>query len=212
MADVVAWWVGPRSGTAHTATEGRTAGSPGYGVFRTRDDRWIALGVLGELRLWAAICEALELDHLAALSFEERMARGDEVNAAVAQAVSRLDRDDALARLRGPWRAGDAGARARGDHPAPADPGPGLPRGERRGPRRRASGPARGRRSRARDPRPRAGRAPRGLRGAVSPAAPQAGEAAGAWDTLWYASSRTRRISASCSTRFSSRFASPKPV
>jgi crotonobetainyl-CoA:carnitine CoA-transferase CaiB-like acyl-CoA transferase len=99
MADVVAWWVGPRRGTAHTATEGRTAGSPGYGVFRTRDDRWIALGVLGEPRLWAAICEALALHHLAALSFEERMARGEEVNAAVAQAVRELDCDDALARL-----------------------------------------------------------------------------------------------------------------
>jgi crotonobetainyl-CoA:carnitine CoA-transferase CaiB-like acyl-CoA transferase len=99
MADVVAWWVGPRSGTAHSGSGGRTFGSPGYGVFRTRDDAWIALGVLGEPRLWAAICEALALDELAPLSFEERMTRADEVNADIAAAVSRLDRDDALARL-----------------------------------------------------------------------------------------------------------------
>ena len=51
MADVVAWWVGPRHGTAHADATERTAGSPGYGVFQARDGGWIALGVLGEPRL-----------------------------------------------------------------------------------------------------------------------------------------------------------------
>lgn len=99
MADVVAWWVGPRTGTVHAGSDARSFGSPGYGVFRTRDDEWIALGVLGEPRLWAAICAALELDDLATLSFEERVERGEAVNEAVGQAVARLDRDEAIARF-----------------------------------------------------------------------------------------------------------------
>jgi crotonobetainyl-CoA:carnitine CoA-transferase CaiB-like acyl-CoA transferase len=99
MADVVAWWVGPNSGTAHVGTESRTAGSPGYGVFRTRDGEWIALGVLGEARLWAAICTALGLDAMADLTFEARVDRADEIEAALTGAIGALDRDVALARL-----------------------------------------------------------------------------------------------------------------
>jgi crotonobetainyl-CoA:carnitine CoA-transferase CaiB-like acyl-CoA transferase len=99
MADVVAWWVGPRTGVAHTGAAGRTAGSPGYGVFRARDGEWIALGVLGEPRLWEAICIALGLETLAGLSFVERLGRVDEIDRAVSDAIAGLDRDDALARL-----------------------------------------------------------------------------------------------------------------
>jgi crotonobetainyl-CoA:carnitine CoA-transferase CaiB-like acyl-CoA transferase len=99
MADVVAWWVGTHTGTAHTGAEDRTFGSPGYGVFPARDGEWLALGVLGEPRLWAAICRALDLDELTELSFEARLGRAEEINAAVAAAVLRFDRDDAVARL-----------------------------------------------------------------------------------------------------------------
>lgn len=100
MADVVAWWVGPRSGTAVEGSERRSAGSPGYGVFRTADGRWLALGVLGEARLWHAICTALGLEGLARLDFAQRLARAGEVDAAIATAVGALDHDVALARLR----------------------------------------------------------------------------------------------------------------
>jgi crotonobetainyl-CoA:carnitine CoA-transferase CaiB-like acyl-CoA transferase len=99
MADVVAWWVGPHTGTAHTTVEERSAGSPGYGVFRTRDGEWIALGVLGEARLWAAICTALELDALAELSFEARAEQIEEIDVALTAAIGALDRDVALDRL-----------------------------------------------------------------------------------------------------------------
>jgi crotonobetainyl-CoA:carnitine CoA-transferase CaiB-like acyl-CoA transferase len=99
MADVVAWWVGPRSGTALEGSESRSAGSPGYGVFRTADGRWLALGVLGEARLWDGICRGLGLDDLIGLSFADRLARQREVDGAVAGAIARLDHDDALARL-----------------------------------------------------------------------------------------------------------------
>jgi crotonobetainyl-CoA:carnitine CoA-transferase CaiB-like acyl-CoA transferase len=99
MADVVAWWVGPVTGTAHGGEGARTFSSPGYGVFRTRDGEWIALGVLGEPRLWVAICGALDLDDLADLTFEERVARAEAVDAVIAAALGRLDRDDAMGRL-----------------------------------------------------------------------------------------------------------------
>ena len=99
MADVIAWWVGPRSGTAHTGAGTRTFGSPGYGVFRCSDGEWIALGVLGEPRLWAAICGALDLDALADLTFDQRVERHEEVDGALAAAIGRLDHEAALSRL-----------------------------------------------------------------------------------------------------------------
>ncbi len=99
MTDVVAWWVGTSSGTAHTDADVRTFGSPGYGVFRTLDGHWLALGVLSEQRLWEAICHALELDELAPLPFAERLVRTKEINTAIASMLSRLDADAALARL-----------------------------------------------------------------------------------------------------------------
>lgn len=99
MADVVAWWVGPRSGVVHAETDGPTSGSPGYGVFRTADDRWIALGVLAEPRLWAALCEALDLTQLVPLTFGERLGRAEEVNATIAARLATMTSDDALAML-----------------------------------------------------------------------------------------------------------------
>jgi crotonobetainyl-CoA:carnitine CoA-transferase CaiB-like acyl-CoA transferase len=99
MADVVAWWVGTRGGTRHADADVPTSGSPGYGVFRTRDDQWVALGALGEPRLWEAICTALDLDDLAGLTFADRLARTDAVNGRIAAVIASLDADDARARL-----------------------------------------------------------------------------------------------------------------
>lgn len=99
MADVVAWWVGTRTGAAHVSAGERTYGSPGYGVFPTRDGRWIALGVLGEQRLWDAVCRALHLSDLEGMPFDARLARTAEVNARIAAAIASLDRDTALARF-----------------------------------------------------------------------------------------------------------------
>jgi crotonobetainyl-CoA:carnitine CoA-transferase CaiB-like acyl-CoA transferase len=99
MTDVVAWWVGTTSGVVHSDAVGRTAGSPGYGVFRTRDDRWLALGVLAEARLWHAIAVALDLDDLADLDFAARLAATADINDRIAAAIAGRDLDDVLARL-----------------------------------------------------------------------------------------------------------------
>jgi crotonobetainyl-CoA:carnitine CoA-transferase CaiB-like acyl-CoA transferase len=99
MTDVVAWWVGTTSGVVHTDAGGRTAGSPGYGVFRTRDDRWLALGVLAEARLWDAIVGALDLDDLMGMDFAARLAATASINERIAAVLAGLDLDDALGRL-----------------------------------------------------------------------------------------------------------------
>ncbi len=128
MADVVAWWVGTRSGTANAASASRTVGSPGYGLFRTADEQWIALGVLAEQRLWESICTALDLDDLAALTFVDRLARTDEINATIAAKIALLDGAAALERARVGRCAGHPGADARRrDRPSPAAR-PWLPR------------------------------------------------------------------------------------
>jgi crotonobetainyl-CoA:carnitine CoA-transferase CaiB-like acyl-CoA transferase len=100
MTDVVAWWVGAHSDTAHVASDGPTRGSPGYGVFKTRGGRWIAIGVLAEARLWRSICEALDLADLADTDFALRLGMVEVVNERVAAAVGALDLDDVMRRLR----------------------------------------------------------------------------------------------------------------
>ena len=99
MTDVVAWWVGTNTGIAHRDAVGRTYGSPGYGLFETRDGRWLALGVLAEQRLWDAICRALALDDLIGVDFAARLPRTAEVNATIGAAGAALDLDTVLARL-----------------------------------------------------------------------------------------------------------------
>ncbi|MEU5882692.1 CoA transferase [Spirillospora sp. NPDC047279] len=96
MADVLAGWVG----TVPTATR-RNGGAgpvPGYGVYRTRDGHKITLGVVSEEKLWAATCGALGLDG-ADVPFLERLGRVRELDEAVAAAVARLTRDEAVERL-----------------------------------------------------------------------------------------------------------------
>lgn len=99
MADVVNWWVGPQSGAAHVDRDARSFGSPGYGTFRTSDGAWIALGVLGEQRLWDNTCRALALDDLVGLSFAARLQRTGEVNDRIARAIAQLHQRTALATL-----------------------------------------------------------------------------------------------------------------
>jgi len=99
MADAVQWWVGTRSGTAHEDQANRTVGSPGYGVFRTSDGAWIALGVLGEQRLWDNTCRALGFDDLSGLAFAARLARTKEINDRIASAIAGLDAAVVLAQL-----------------------------------------------------------------------------------------------------------------
>ncbi|TDD95420.1 CaiB/BaiF CoA transferase family protein [Actinomadura rubrisoli] len=96
MADVLAHWVGTVPRAAARSASGPV---PGYGVYRTKDGQKITLGVVSEERLWAATCRALDLDGLAGVPFAERLGRVAELDAAVAAAVARLTRDEAVGRL-----------------------------------------------------------------------------------------------------------------
>ncbi len=100
MADVMAWWVGPRSVPTVGTDGARPGGSPGYGVFRTSDDRFVTLAPLTEPHLWRAICDALQLDDLAELPFTVRIDRLDEIDRRVRTAIATLPFTVAVDRLR----------------------------------------------------------------------------------------------------------------
>lgn len=106
MADVLANWVGtvpaPAAAPAVPPADGgerRTGPVPGYGVYATRDGHKITLGVVSEERLWAATCRALDLPEHADVPFARRLAAVRELDAAIAEAVARLARDEAVERL-----------------------------------------------------------------------------------------------------------------
>jgi crotonobetainyl-CoA:carnitine CoA-transferase CaiB-like acyl-CoA transferase len=99
MTDVVASWVGPRTEVVMRDRPERVPGSAGYGVFRCADGGLVALGVIAEDHLWAAVCEACELRDLAALTYAERLDRVTECNARVAAALAGIATADALDRL-----------------------------------------------------------------------------------------------------------------
>ena len=100
MADVVASWSGTSSGNEMRGRAQPARGSTGYGVFACADGGWVTLAVISENHFWKAVCDALELgDELGALPHLERLDRFDECQAAVAHAIGRLTRADALDRL-----------------------------------------------------------------------------------------------------------------
>src|SRR3954447_25747120 len=76
MADVMTWWIGPRSGvTVDIGDDDETpGGSPGYGVCATPDAAYVSLAPLSEPHLWRAIADALDLgEELAAMPFAQRI-------------------------------------------------------------------------------------------------------------------------------------------
>jgi len=99
MADVVASWIGPRSGNAIRGRNDVAGGSTGYGVFRCADGGWIALGVIAEDHFWRSVCDALGLADLGGLAYLDRLDRFDECQAAVVEACATLPREVALERL-----------------------------------------------------------------------------------------------------------------
>ncbi|MFI0351675.1 CaiB/BaiF CoA transferase family protein [Actinomadura sp. 9N407] len=102
MADVVAHWVAtvPEAhGARERVTEYRPGPVPGYGVYPTKDGQAVTVGVVSEQRLWEATCRALGLEEFADVPFTERRARVRELDEAIAAAVARLERDEALGLL-----------------------------------------------------------------------------------------------------------------
>ena len=100
MTDVLATWTGRSGGRdADDAAEGPSQPVPGYGLFSTADGGQVALGVLSEQYFWTDLCAELRLGDLAGLGFEERSARGSEMQRHVAAAIEGRGRDELVAAL-----------------------------------------------------------------------------------------------------------------
>src|SRR4029078_2881024 len=101
MTDVVASWIGPRSGNAIAGRDEPTRGSTGCGVFRCADGGYLALGVIAEDHFWKAVCDGLGIAELGDLAYFARLDRFQECQAAVVSACAALPRDAAVERLTG---------------------------------------------------------------------------------------------------------------
>ena len=93
MADVLATWTGAERPHA-TGTDPDARGVPGYGTFAAADGKHLVLGVLTEQHFWSALCDVLQLGELRDLDFTARLARGADVQAAVADAIAARPRDE----------------------------------------------------------------------------------------------------------------------
>jgi crotonobetainyl-CoA:carnitine CoA-transferase CaiB-like acyl-CoA transferase len=99
VTDVLATWVGPVGKVEMVGVDAPLNGAPGYGVFPTADDRHVAIGIMNEDHFWVGLCRALDLGAHEHLTNAERNRRVRELNAAIADAISRLTQSDALDRL-----------------------------------------------------------------------------------------------------------------
>lgn len=70
---------------------------PHYGLFRTRDHRWLSIAIVDEDKFWRALCEGLGLSRLAGVPLPLRMVGAAPLRRWVAAAVARRDLDHWLA-------------------------------------------------------------------------------------------------------------------
>lgn len=74
---------------------------PGYGTFKCRDGHWITVGAL-EDHFWSALVSALRLQSFAGdewRTYAQRQLQTESVNSAIAEALAKLDRTEAIERL-----------------------------------------------------------------------------------------------------------------
>jgi ribosomal protein S18 acetylase RimI-like enzyme len=74
---------------------------PGYGIFETLDGQHLALSIITENHFWSSLCDVLGLGDVRALNFVDRMARIEELQARIADAIRRHDRDSLVEALLG---------------------------------------------------------------------------------------------------------------
>ncbi|MBW2254402.1 MAG: CoA transferase [Deltaproteobacteria bacterium] len=72
---------------------------PHYGVYRTRDRRWLALGIVDEKHFWQGLCEATGLGRLAKLSLSARIAGNPFFRRLFAVILRRRNLEDWLTRF-----------------------------------------------------------------------------------------------------------------
>ena len=72
---------------------------PHYAIYRTRDDRWLSVGIVDEGKFWRRMCEAAGVAPLAALPMPMRFAAGQPLRRIFASIFARHDLDEWMRRL-----------------------------------------------------------------------------------------------------------------
>jgi crotonobetainyl-CoA:carnitine CoA-transferase CaiB-like acyl-CoA transferase len=62
---------------------------PHYALYRTLDDRWLSIGIVGEHKFWVALCDALEIPRVRGLPLLARVAAAPTLRRMIARAVRR---------------------------------------------------------------------------------------------------------------------------
>jgi crotonobetainyl-CoA:carnitine CoA-transferase CaiB-like acyl-CoA transferase len=60
---------------------------PHYALYRTFDDRWLSIGIVGEHKFWVALCDALQLPRVRSLPLLARVAAASTLRRMIARAV-----------------------------------------------------------------------------------------------------------------------------
>jgi crotonobetainyl-CoA:carnitine CoA-transferase CaiB-like acyl-CoA transferase len=101
ISDLLATWVtGARPPVALLPPEAEFG--PAGGLFRTADDRWVALGVYSEDHFWDVLCRELGLDHIVGLTLRERNERAGALRTEIAGAVATHTQAELVDALTGP--------------------------------------------------------------------------------------------------------------
>ncbi len=98
IADVLATWTGAVAPRAE-GVDPAVRGVPGYGIFEAANGEPLALSIITEDHFWSGLCEVLDLGEAGALAFAERMARLDELQGRIADAIRDRERDALVAAL-----------------------------------------------------------------------------------------------------------------
>ncbi|MBC8074243.1 MAG: CoA transferase [Deltaproteobacteria bacterium] len=64
---------------------------PHYGLFRTRDDRWLSIAIVDEHKFWRALCKGLALPRLAGVPLAARFVAAAPLRRTIAAAIRRHD-------------------------------------------------------------------------------------------------------------------------
>ncbi len=67
---------------------------PHYGIFKTRDDKFLTLGIVHEEHFWQNLCSVIEMGDLAELDLVNRMARREEITARLQNSFMKKNFDE----------------------------------------------------------------------------------------------------------------------
>ena len=62
---------------------------PHYALYRTFDDRWLSIGIVGEHKFWVALCDAFELPRVRNLPLIARVAAAPTLRRMIARAIKK---------------------------------------------------------------------------------------------------------------------------